>query len=40
MLPFGIQLKGFAIGLIFAYLVIPWAQRMILSRTSKTAAPS
>jgi hypothetical protein len=38
MMPFGIQLKGFAIGLIMAYLVIPWLQRLIASRSS--AAPS
>lgn len=40
MLPFGIQLKGFAIGLLMAYLVVPWVQRMILTRTSKATAPS
>jgi antibiotic biosynthesis monooxygenase (ABM) superfamily enzyme len=39
MMPFGIQLKGFIIGLLMAYLVIPWVQRLILTRTAK-AAPS
>jgi len=38
MMPFGIQLKGFIIGLLMAYLVIPWVQRFIASRSS--AAPS
>lgn len=38
-MPFGIQLKGFIIGLLMAYLVIPWVQRLILTRTAK-AAPS
>jgi antibiotic biosynthesis monooxygenase (ABM) superfamily enzyme len=38
MLPFGIQIKGFIIGLLMAYLVIPWVQRMIASRSA--AAPS
>ena len=40
MLPFGIQVKGFIIGLVMAYLVIPWAQRIILSRTTRATAPS
>ena len=39
MMPFGIQIKGFIIGLLMAYLVIPWVQRLILTRTAK-AAPS
>jgi antibiotic biosynthesis monooxygenase (ABM) superfamily enzyme len=26
----GIQLKGFLIGLLFAYFVIPWVQRTML----------
>jgi len=38
-MPFGIQIKGFIIGLLMAYLVIPWVQRLILTRTAK-AAPS
>lgn len=38
MLPFGIQLKGFIIGLLVAYLVIPWVQRFIVSRTSSAPA--
>jgi hypothetical protein len=37
MLPFGIQIKGFIVGLLFAYLLIPWVQRLILSRTAKAA---
>lgn len=37
MLMFGIQLKGFIMGLLVAYFVIPWVQRMLLSRS---AAPS
>jgi len=39
VMPFGIQIKGFIIGLLMAYLVIPWVQRLILTRTAK-AAPS
>lgn len=31
---FGIQLKGFIIGLLMAYFVIPWIQRALLSRSS------
>jgi hypothetical protein len=38
MLPFGVQLKGFILGLLVAYLVIPWVQRFIVSRTSAPAA--
>jgi antibiotic biosynthesis monooxygenase (ABM) superfamily enzyme len=38
MLPFGIQIKGFIIGLLMAYLVIPWVQRFIASRSA--SAPS
>jgi len=38
MMPFGIQLKGFVIGLLMAYLVVPWVQRLIASRSH--AAPS
>lgn len=26
----GIQIKGFLIGLVFAYFVIPWVQRTML----------
>jgi hypothetical protein len=37
MAVFGIQLKGFIIGLLFAYFLIPWVQRALLSRSS---APS
>lgn len=33
MLMFGIQLKGFLIGLLVAYFVIPWVQRALLSRS-------
>jgi antibiotic biosynthesis monooxygenase (ABM) superfamily enzyme len=36
-MPFGIQIKGFIIGLLMAYLVIPWVQRLILTRTAKAA---
>ena len=34
MLPFGVQLKGFILGLLVAYLVVPWVQRMMVSRSS------
>jgi antibiotic biosynthesis monooxygenase (ABM) superfamily enzyme len=34
---FGIQLKGFLIGLLVAYFVIPWVQRMLLSRSAAPA---
>lgn len=34
---FGVQLKGFLVGLLVAYFVIPWVQRALLSRTT---APS
>jgi len=34
MFPFGIQIKGFIIGLLAAYFVIPWVQRFIASRSS------
>jgi len=37
MAMFGIQLKGFIIGLLVAYFVIPFIQRAMLSRT---AAPN
>ena len=37
MLMFGIQLKGFIIGLLVAYFVIPWVQRMLLSRSAAPA---
>lgn len=37
MLMFGVQLKGFLVGLLVAYFVIPWVQRALLSRTT---APS
>lgn len=40
MMPFGIQIRGFIVGLLMAYFVIPWAQRMIVSRTSRTTAPN
>jgi hypothetical protein len=30
MAVWGIQLKGFLIGLLFAYFVIPWVQRTML----------
>jgi hypothetical protein len=30
MAVWGIQLKGFLIGLLFAYFVIPWIQRTML----------
>ena len=39
MLPFGVQIRGFIAGLLVAYFVIPWIQRLILTRTAK-AAPS
>ena len=35
MLPFGIQIKGFLIGLIFAYFVIPFLQNLIATRSSR-----
>jgi antibiotic biosynthesis monooxygenase (ABM) superfamily enzyme len=38
MFPFGVQIKGFIVGLLMAYLVIPWVQRFIASRSS--AAPA
>jgi antibiotic biosynthesis monooxygenase (ABM) superfamily enzyme len=38
MMPFGIQIRGFIVGLLMAYFVIPWIQRLILTRTAK--APS
>jgi antibiotic biosynthesis monooxygenase (ABM) superfamily enzyme len=38
MMPFGIQIKGFIIGLVFAYFVIPWVQRFFASRTAAPAA--
>lgn len=35
MLPFGIQLKGFIVGLIVAYFVLPWIMGLVSrSRTS------
>jgi tetrahydromethanopterin S-methyltransferase subunit F len=33
----GVQLKGFIIGLIFAYLLIPFIQRTMLSSKFKSA---
>ena len=38
MLMFGIQLKGFVIGLLVAYFVIPWVQRTLLTRRSAPAS--
>lgn len=38
MLMFGIQIKGFIIGLLVAYFVIPWTQRMLLSRSARPAS--
>ena len=40
MLPFGIQLKGFIIGIIFAYLVVPFLQAQLSGLSSRRAAPS
>lgn len=34
---FGIQLKGFIVGLLFAYLLIPFIQRTMISSKIKTA---
>lgn len=38
MFPFGIQIKGFIVGLLFAYLLIPFIQSRLLSRTAKPPA--
>lgn len=35
MFPFGIQIKGFIVGLIFAYFVLPFLQNLIGSRLSR-----
>lgn len=35
MFPFGIQIKGFIVGLLFAYLLIPFIQRTLTARTAK-----
>ena len=37
MLPFGIQIKGLIVGLLFAYFVIPFIQRAVINRTSAAA---
>lgn len=37
MLPFGLQVKGFVVGLLFAYFVLPWILGFInRSRSSRT----
>ena len=36
MFPFGIQVKGFLIGLIFAYFVIPWLQNLFATRLARS----
>jgi tetrahydromethanopterin S-methyltransferase subunit F len=33
----GVQLKGFIIGLLFAYLLIPFIQRTMIASKVKTA---
>lgn len=38
MFPFGIQIKGFIVGLLFSYLVIPFIQSKLLSRTAAPPA--
>jgi hypothetical protein len=35
---FGLQLRGFIAGLLFAYFVIPFVQRTIINRTARPAA--
>jgi hypothetical protein len=35
---FGLQLRGFIVGLLFAYFVIPFIQRTIINRTVRPAA--
>jgi hypothetical protein len=38
MFPFGIQIKGFIAGLLFAYLIIPFIQSRLAGRVSKPPA--
>jgi hypothetical protein len=35
MFPFGVQLKGFLVGLIFAYFVVPFLQRMWINKIAR-----
>lgn len=36
MFPFGVQIKGFLIGLIFAYFVLPFLQRLFINKTARS----
>lgn len=36
MWPFGIQIKGFLIGLLFAYFVVPFLQKMWINKTARS----
>jgi hypothetical protein len=38
MLFFGLQLRGFIAGLLFAYFVIPFVQRALINKTARPAA--
>jgi hypothetical protein len=35
--PFGIQAKGFILGILFSFLVVPFVQRILMAR--KPSAP-
>jgi len=38
MMMFGLQLRGFIVGLLFAYFVIPFVQRALINKTARPAA--
>lgn len=35
MWPFGVQIKGFLIGLLFAYFVVPFLQKLWINKTAR-----
>lgn len=37
MFPFGIQIKGVIVGILIAYFVIPFVQRLIVARRGTPA---
>jgi len=37
-MPFGLDLKSVVLGIILAWFIIPWVQRMIMSRKSPAPA--
>jgi antibiotic biosynthesis monooxygenase (ABM) superfamily enzyme len=37
-MPFGLDLKSVILGIVLAWFVIPWVQRLIMSRKAAPAA--